>query len=89
MYRKMKVPLPLVTENLKEIIANTQVKTISSQTVLQACNIALKNQLSYYDSLIVTAALEFNCTTLYSEDMQNGQIIEYKLKIVNPFVSGY
>ena len=29
---------------------------------------------------------EANCDILYSEDMQNGQIIENTLKIVNPFV---
>ena len=39
---------------------------------------------SFYDSLIVAAALEAGCTTLYSEDMQDGQRIE-GLTIRNPF----
>ncbi len=39
---------------------------------------------SFYDSLIVAAALEAKCRILYSEDLQDGQIIE-KLMIVNPF----
>jgi predicted nucleic acid-binding protein len=39
---------------------------------------------SFYDSLIVAAALEAGCKTLYSEDMQNGQEIE-RLTILNPF----
>ena len=39
---------------------------------------------SFYDSLIVAAALESKCRILYSEDLQDGQIIE-KLTIVNPF----
>lgn len=39
---------------------------------------------SFYDSLIVAAALEAGCTTLYSEDMQDGQRIE-GLTITNPF----
>ena len=39
---------------------------------------------SFYDSLIVAAALGAGCTTLYSEDMQNGQRIE-GLTIRNPF----
>ena len=50
---------------------------------------ALRNKnhyaLSFYDSLIVAAAQEANCTRLYSEDMQHGQLIG-KLRIVNPFV---
>ncbi len=43
-------------------------------------------RFSFYDSLIVAAALEARCRTLYSEDLQDGQIIE-KLTIVNPFKS--
>ena len=39
---------------------------------------------SFYDSLIVAAALGAGCTTLYSEDMQDGQRIE-GLTIRNPF----
>ena len=39
---------------------------------------------SYYDSLIVAAALEAGCTRLYTEDLQHGQQIE-TLTIENPF----
>ena len=39
---------------------------------------------SFYDSLIVAAALEAGCTTLYSEDMQDGQRMQ-GLTIRNPF----
>lgn len=42
-------------------------------------------RLSYFDSLIVAAALEAGCNTLYSEDLQNGQRIE-QLTIRNPFI---
>lgn len=40
---------------------------------------------SFYDSLIVAAALQAGCTRLYSEDLQHGQQIE-RLTIVNPFL---
>ncbi len=39
---------------------------------------------SFYDSLIIAAALEAGCTCLYSEDMQDGQQIQ-SLTIQNPF----
>lgn len=42
-------------------------------------------QYSFYDSLIIAAALQAGCTTLYSEDLQHGQKIE-TLTIVNPFL---
>lgn len=39
---------------------------------------------SYWDSLIIAAALDAGCTILYSEDMQHGQQIKDQLTIVNP-----
>ena len=41
-------------------------------------------QLSFYDALIIAAASEANCSKLYSEDLQNQQVIQ-EIKIVNPF----
>jgi predicted nucleic acid-binding protein len=39
---------------------------------------------SFYDSLIIAAALSSGCDRLYTEDLQHGQRIE-GLSIVNPF----
>ncbi len=39
-----------------------------------------------YDALIVAAALEAKCRTLYSEDFQDRQVIEGRLTIRNPFL---
>jgi predicted nucleic acid-binding protein len=54
-------------------------------TVVSACGIADKYKYSFYDSLIIAAALECGCTTLYSEDMHDGQVIEDTLTVINPF----
>jgi predicted nucleic acid-binding protein len=48
--------------------------------------LVVKYDFQIFDGIIVAAALEANCDILYSEDMQNGQIIENSLKIVNPFI---
>jgi predicted nucleic acid-binding protein len=42
-------------------------------------------RLSFHDALIVAAAIEARCDTLYSEDMQHGQAIG-ALRIQNPFI---
>lgn len=47
--------------------------------------IASKYGFSIYDALIAAAALEAECTTLYSEDFQDGQVIERRLTVRNPF----
>lgn len=41
---------------------------------------------SYWDSLIVASALDAGCRTLYTEDMQHGQLIDERLRITNPFL---
>jgi predicted nucleic acid-binding protein len=42
-------------------------------------------RFSWYDSLVITAALESSCDILYSEDLQHDQVIE-NLRVVNPFI---
>ena len=48
--------------------------------------IAERHGYNIYDALVVAAALQAGCMTLYSEDLQDGQIIDQKLTIRNPFV---
>jgi predicted nucleic acid-binding protein len=47
--------------------------------------IAAKYGYSIFDGLIAASALEAECDTLYSEDLQDGQLIEGRLTIRNPF----
>ncbi len=57
----------------------------SSPTIyFEGLRIAEKHRISWYDSLIVAAALEGRCDRLYSEDFQHGRKIE-DLRIENPF----
>ena len=58
---------------------------VSVATIQQAWLIGEKYGYSYFDSLVLASALESHCDVLYSEDMQDGQLIESCLKIVNPF----
>lgn len=46
----------------------------------------LKEEMGYswYDTLILTAALDLGCQTLFTEDLHNGQVIR-GMTIVNPF----
>ena len=41
--------------------------------------------LSVFDGLVVAAALEARCTTLWSQDMHHGLVIGEGLKALNPF----
>ena len=62
-----------------------EVEDLSVQTHLVGRALAEKYQLSVYDAMIVSAALIAGCTTLWSEDMQDGLLVEDQLRVVNPF----
>lgn len=58
---------------------------IKESTIRKSIQIKKAHNYSYWDCLIIASALENNCTTLYTEDMQDRHVIENRLKIVNPF----
>jgi predicted nucleic acid-binding protein len=47
--------------------------------------IAERYQLAFYDALIVASAVAAECTTLYTENMKDGLLIEGSLTLCNPF----
>ncbi len=83
--KKFKLDWPVIQLLLDNLLMNNLVHLNTPQTVRQATGIAHRYGFSFYDSLIIAAALETGCTTLYSEDMQDGQVIDGKLEIKNPF----
>lgn len=84
--RKFKFSYKDALKALTECADNNNVHTNTENTIVQACTIAERYGFSFYDSLIISAALECDCSTLYSEDLNHGQLIEKRLKIVNPFL---
>jgi predicted nucleic acid-binding protein len=69
----------------KELTNLFDIVLIKPESVRKAIEISEQYRYSYYDSLILASALEAECSILYSEDFQHGQIIE-GMKIINPFV---
>ncbi|MCO5160410.1 MAG: PIN domain-containing protein [Mesorhizobium sp.] len=51
----------------------------------RALDIIQRYRLSTYDATIVACALIEGCTTLLSEDLHHGLVVDGKLKVVNPF----
>ena len=85
--QKIENPIPLnhIRKNLEFLRTSLNIHTIDFETSLKAIDVKLKYHFSFWDSLIIASALESNCSILYSEDMQHGQVIEDKLRILNCF----
>ena len=84
--KKFKQDWKAIENVILEVSSGFNVYLNKPATIEKACQIADKYQYSFYDSLIIAAALACNCKTLYSEDMQHGQVIENHLTIINPIV---
>ena len=54
---------------------------------IKASHLREQYSFSYWDSLLVAAGLEIKATTLFSEDMHNGLVVDGQLTIINPFIS--
>lgn len=67
---------------IQALLTVTPVTVATHETGLVISN---RYGLSIYDAMIVASALIAGCDTLISEDMQDGLIIDGRLRIVNPF----
>jgi predicted nucleic acid-binding protein len=84
--RKLRMPWPEVTAALADIRILCPDPVPTTVAVHDsALTLAARLGFNVYDALIVAAALEAKCNILYSEDLQDGQVIETRLTIRNPF----
>lgn len=69
-----------------EALAEFEVVPANTSLVLDAHELSRARKLSWFDALIVEAAIRSGCERLYSEDLGHEQMIE-ELKVENPFIS--
>ncbi|MBI2471749.1 MAG: PIN domain-containing protein [Planctomycetes bacterium] len=74
-----------ITTLVYNFIEALEFSTVKESTIKKALQIKKDSNYSYWDSLIIASALENNCSLLYTEDMQDGQVIGNNLTIINPF----
>ncbi|MGN6095595.1 MAG: PIN domain-containing protein [Bosea sp. (in: a-proteobacteria)] len=85
--RKLAFDWGQVEEALNALRARARaIHPLDLETHSGAITIAQRYGFSFYDALIVSSALRARCNTLYSEDMQDGLVVEGSLQIVNPFM---
>jgi predicted nucleic acid-binding protein len=83
--KKLAMPMSDARKLLITLESLCRVEMITSACLHRAFGIVERYGFSRYDSLIVATALEAGCDTLYTEDMQHGQVLEEKLTVTNPF----
>ena len=83
--RKLKMSIAEIRDALTIIRAVCRIVPISEETHDMGLKLAERYGLSIYDSMVVASALIAGCNVVLSEDLQDGQIVEGRLEIRNPF----
>lgn len=74
---------PLMAKNILHSFERFEIIVVSPNLIKEAIDCSIINQLSFWDSLIIVSAESANCKEIWTEDLNNGQIIR-GVKIENP-----
>lgn len=83
-----KISKPLTLDKTKEIIESLlkwNIVVNDGEFILKAIEIHRRYRYSFWDSMIIQAAIKGNANFLLSEDLSNDQIIE-GVRVKNPFL---
>ena len=83
--RKMQMSWPDARAFLSLVRAVLEVHPVTSATHAKGLDLAERYGLSVYDAMIAASALECGAAVLWSEDMQDGLMLEGRVRISNPF----
>jgi predicted nucleic acid-binding protein len=84
--RKLGMRWDEVREALSVIRALSRpILTIDIETHADGLSLAERHGFSMFDALMIASAVRAGCDTLWSEDMQDGMLVDERLRIINPF----
>jgi predicted nucleic acid-binding protein len=83
--RKVAAPLtPEAAVDRLRSLSRWRVHSPLADDVVAAASLSNRHQLSFWDAMIVRSAAELHCETIWSEDLNDGQVIE-GVRVRNPF----
>jgi len=85
MIKKWKMSVETIKTLQEDIRRISEVVYINEDTIDKAIDLNARYGFSYFDCLMLASALESGCNIIFTEDMNDGQIIDGTLKILNPF----
>lgn len=82
---KKQAPRDVAHRYARILLRRCEVVALTPQVVETAIQLGERYQCSHWDALVIAAALLADCDTLYSEDLQDGQVFDGRLTVKNPF----
>jgi predicted nucleic acid-binding protein len=74
-----------IQANLRAMFARSRLQPANAELLASALELRNRLRFSFWDCQIVAAALLAGCAALLTEDLQHGQIIDARLRLVDPF----
>lgn len=84
--RRMRLSWEEIHAFLSGLRALLRVEPLTLAVHETGLRLAERYGLSTYDAMIAAAALCNDCDVLWSEDLQDGMLIDGRLRVANPFV---
>ncbi|MEQ8533200.1 MAG: PIN domain-containing protein [Imperialibacter sp.] len=67
---------PQVVKDILQLFDDFELVINNKETINTAIDIQTVNKISFWDSLVISAASQAKCTTILTEDLNNGQLIQ-------------
>ena len=74
---------PLIIKNILHSLRHSEIVQITPELIENAIDILVSNKVSFWDALIISSAEHAHCEFIYTEDLNDGQVIR-GIKIINP-----
>ena len=84
--RLLKLPKEQILDICSDDLEGCNIHSVTLSTLRLARKLISIYDFQLFDSIIVASSLEAGCEILYSEDFQHNQLIENRLRIINPFI---
>lgn len=76
-----------IQANLRAIFARSRLQPANADVVATALDLRNRHGFSFWDCQIAAAALQARCANLLTEDLQHGQLIDSRLRVINPLLA--
>jgi len=84
--RLLKLPKEQIFDICSDDLEGCNIHSVTLSTLRLARKLISIYDFQLFDSIIVASSLEAGCEILYSEDFHHNQLIENRLRIINPFI---
>ncbi len=83
--RRLRIPKAQALTMGLDAFADCRLIPTTYDTLVGAARLLARYDFQLFDALIVAAALDAGCSVLYSADFQHNQLIDGRLRLLNPF----